>query len=229
MNRKSGLDDQSFVQQISNNLGKLGSTKNGASYLCPKEIGRVSKIFKYLDPYVQAVLLQSVVYVPNYENSPDIIKGYKSLIDQGLQSSDEWVLSTSRAFQNYPQITYEIDPEILEKMRILENFPYVEVKEEDYFDVVSDENFRIENRQLHPPSQDLDNSMTGVQPIKNVQRPNPIQEMPVKIDPNPKLKREYNFVSHKKSDKLREMLIDSDDDEEELSTKKPRKTKKSRK
>ena len=144
---------QTFQQRLSKELFKSGSSEFAALYLTEEYIENVSEIFPYLDPYIQGVLLQSVVFLktfpPEEVQNSVIRKYYFHLIEMGKESSDDWVKSLAELYQNYPKINHP--PLILENFHIEEEM----ASSDSYFEEDDSSSNDICPKGVIPPSLQL--------------------------------------------------------------------------
>jgi hypothetical protein len=98
--------DTDFANSLNAALLKPGATMEASQYLTGSIIHRVIASFPVLDPYVQAVLLQSVLNLPAPQFDA-IHNEYFDLIRLARDSEDEWVRQKANEFQNYPSLTID--------------------------------------------------------------------------------------------------------------------------
>jgi hypothetical protein len=102
------MADQDFASFINTNLLKPGATIEASKHMNHNGIHRILGSFSIIDPYVQAVLLQSVINIPLHEF--ELIQNeYSQLIDLASNSEDEWVRRKASEFRNYPHLTVDED------------------------------------------------------------------------------------------------------------------------
>ena len=161
-----------FQQRLNNDLFKSGSSEEASLYLTKDKIKNVSVIFPNLDPYIQGVLLQSVVFLPQFpseDTEGSIVREYYfQMIKMGLESSDEWVRNIAELYQNYPNFSYDH----LEKFTIDENFFHMEEESDSYFN----DDDSLPNsypKGIAPPSQRLKDNEIKPKPVEK-----PIIEKP---------------------------------------------------
>lgn len=98
-----------FAHTLNKALLKQGATNEAAKYMTPLLIPKVLEAFEFVDPYVQAVLLQSVILL-SMADFRAIAHEYTELVDRSATSPDEWVRRKAAEFRSYPELT--IDPDI---------------------------------------------------------------------------------------------------------------------
>jgi hypothetical protein len=105
------MSDTDFANMLNATLLKPGATMEAFRHMTGATIHRVIASFPLLDPYVQGIMLQSVINLslPEFDA---IQGGYSELIRLARQAEDEWVRRKAAEFQNFPQLT--IDEEVTE-------------------------------------------------------------------------------------------------------------------
>jgi hypothetical protein len=98
-----------FAHTLNKALLKQGATNEAAKFMTPLQIPKVLEAFDFVDPYVQAVLLQSVILLSMAEFRA-IAHDYTELVDRSATSPDEWVRRKAAEFRNYPELA--IDPDV---------------------------------------------------------------------------------------------------------------------
>jgi hypothetical protein len=105
------MSDLDFIERINTTLRKPGATIEASQYLSRDKIHRIIEIFSQIDPYVQGVLLQSVINLSS-DGFESIEKEYLELLSLARDISDEWVHRKAKEFERFPVLT--IDEEITE-------------------------------------------------------------------------------------------------------------------
>lgn len=90
-----------------NNLIRENATLEAKKQLL-QNIGQIKKFFNEYDPYIQAILIQSVINISEDEFSK-IASEYHELIDMAKQSSNEWVKRKADEFSDFPKIKIDED------------------------------------------------------------------------------------------------------------------------
>jgi len=156
--------------ELNESLMKKNSAENAAKIIkVADKIQEILQIFWEIDPYVQCVLISSVVELKSSEFE-SIEPYYRNLIHLAQQSSDEWVKQISSVFRDYPSIS-QIDsfPNFSPKSVDFEYYdPFEEAKyEEPKSHFVLDPSFKRE-----PPSARLKPKAMG-STESNVRRAEP--------------------------------------------------------
>lgn len=101
------------VNETNSMLLKPDSTKEAAALLDEARLPQIIQHFNEFDPYVQAIFIQSIIYL-NSNQYEAIKNSYQQLLQEASQSKNDWVLATYKIFKNYPQImpTQRITTEI---------------------------------------------------------------------------------------------------------------------
>ena len=161
----------------SNNLNEQ-LMKSTSFELASKKINSIDGIkeillfFKDLDPYVQCIILQSVLFLSSIEFE-NIKEYYLNLINIANQSTDEWVRQFSIIFKNYPNINIPDEIPLFEGNlnEIIFNDPF----QKPINNINDKKHFNLkENEKIHytpPPSKQY--SQTN-RIIKNNQNNNPL-------------------------------------------------------
>ena len=106
------LADEGWAIGLNNSILKEGATEDAAKALV-SSIKNIRDSFALLDPYVQAVLIQSVFMLSPTDFSK-IEAEYREIIELGMTSSDEWVKRKAQEFQHYPKITPPSDLDVID-------------------------------------------------------------------------------------------------------------------
>ena len=93
-----------YAVKLNNRLLKEGATDDEATRVMLQSSEKVRDAFRRLDPYVQAILIQSVFRLSPSEFGR-IEPSYREIIDIAMKSNDEWVKRKAQEFQNFPKIT----------------------------------------------------------------------------------------------------------------------------
>lgn len=97
-------NNSSYARQLNNIFFRVGATEEAKRQMIPENMEKMKKEFQFVLPYVQGVLLQSVIYLTDEEFSA-IEEDYRELIAQAQSSDDEWVKIISSKFENYPKLS----------------------------------------------------------------------------------------------------------------------------
>ncbi|KAH0793648.1 hypothetical protein GPJ56_002369 [Histomonas meleagridis] len=97
-------EDQSYADTLNKLIRRPGASDQAAKTLSPNSIQRVIDNFHLLDPYIQAIIVQSVINL-KIEEFNKIAEPYAQLIELANQSENEWVKRTAFQFKDYPIIT----------------------------------------------------------------------------------------------------------------------------
>ena len=97
-------EDQSYADTLNKLIRRPGASDSASKVLNLNTIQRVFDNFHLLDPYIQAIIVQSVINLTN-EEFKKISEPYSKLIELANQSENEWVKRTAFQFKNYPTIT----------------------------------------------------------------------------------------------------------------------------
>jgi hypothetical protein len=97
-----------FANFINTALLKQDATIEASKHMNGAGIRRIINCFSIIDPYVQAVLLQSVITLPSHEFEA-IKTEYSELIGLVSDSEDEWVRRKAAKFRNFPELTVDDD------------------------------------------------------------------------------------------------------------------------
>jgi hypothetical protein len=97
------MADLEFANFINTTLLKQGAMIEASKHMNLPAIRRIIPCFSIIDPYVQAVVLQSVINLPSHE--VDAIKTESSeMIGLASDSEDEWVRRKAAEFRNFPEL-----------------------------------------------------------------------------------------------------------------------------
>lgn len=99
----NGIENAAYARQLNNVFFRIGATEEARKQMIPQNMEKMKKEFQFMLPYVQAVLLQSVIYLTE-EQFNSIENDYRELIIQGQSSEDGWVKLISSKFENYPKL-----------------------------------------------------------------------------------------------------------------------------
>jgi hypothetical protein len=102
------MGDPTYANSINETLLKPGTTRKASEYMTADRISRILESFPLMDPYVQAVLLQSVVHISSDEFHA-IRPEYSKLIDIASDSRDQWVRRKAAEFRTFPRLTVDDD------------------------------------------------------------------------------------------------------------------------
>lgn len=139
-----------------NSLMRLNATIEAKKQLI-QNIGQIKVNFKLYDPYIQAVLIQSVVNLTEPEFGK-ISNDFHEIIDIAKDSPNEWVRRKAFEFSDFPKI--KIDTDINDNFDIssLENFLLGSTYgNADSGEIIpeSDEEVELLDPDLKPPSSSL--------------------------------------------------------------------------
>jgi hypothetical protein len=102
------MPDLNFVDRLNAILRKPGATIEASRYISPDRVHRIVETFPSLDPYVQGVILQSVIAL-----TPDdfgaIRNEYLELLAVTRESQDDWVRRKAGEFENCPELSIDDD------------------------------------------------------------------------------------------------------------------------
>jgi hypothetical protein len=101
------MGDPVFATRLNTTLLKPGATMEASKYMT-SSIRKILESFTLIDPYVQAVLLQSVIHI-SASDFDGIRPEYSELIVLARDSEDEWVRRKAAEFQHFPQLTIDED------------------------------------------------------------------------------------------------------------------------
>lgn len=94
-------DNLSFAKRFNSIYIAKSTTEDIKKQIKPENMEDIKHAFPLMEPYVQASILQSVIYLTE-EQFENIKYDYKELIELGRTSSDGWVIQLSSLFQDYP-------------------------------------------------------------------------------------------------------------------------------
>lgn len=96
------MADDKFARTVNNHLYKIGATKDATQFMIPEKIEKIRDSFDFLDPYVQAILIQSVVNLESrdFDRIADV---YKEIIAAGMKSVHDWVRRKAIEFSTFPE------------------------------------------------------------------------------------------------------------------------------
>lgn len=97
--------DQAYATSLNSSLIKAGAAEEASNQLRPNNMQRLVDNFSRFDPYVQAILIQSVVFLSDQQYS-QISEDYQKLIEFGKASTNDWLKRTATRFENYPNISH---------------------------------------------------------------------------------------------------------------------------
>lgn len=97
-------NDAIYARQLNNVFFRIGATEEAWKQMIPENMDKMKKEFRFMHPYVQAILLQSVIYLSE-EQFSSIENDYHELIVQGQSSDDDWVKFICSKFENYPKLS----------------------------------------------------------------------------------------------------------------------------
>lgn len=93
-----------YARQLNSIFFRVGVSEEAKKQLIPENMEKMKKEFQYMIPYVQSIILQSVIYLTS-EQFSQIEKDYRELIVIAQSSNDKWVKNISNKFQNYPDFS----------------------------------------------------------------------------------------------------------------------------
>ena len=99
---------QNYANSLNKTLLRVEATEDARNQLMKSKMKLLKEAFPYIDPYVQCVILQSVIYL-NKNQFNDIKNDYFLLIESVKNSSDEWVRRKAFEFSEYPTIQTDQD------------------------------------------------------------------------------------------------------------------------
>jgi hypothetical protein len=105
------MGEESFASFLNSSFWKADATQEASRYMTSQYIQKIKDCFHLIDPYVQAILLQSVINLTTSQFER-IATDHHELCAMCATSEDEWVRRTALAFSEYPKLT--VGDDILE-------------------------------------------------------------------------------------------------------------------
>jgi hypothetical protein len=100
------MDDTGFAVWLNARLQKPGATIEASEYMTGPTIRKIIAWFSLIDPYVQAVVIQSVIALSPTEFSL-IQNDYSDLIRLASHSEDDRVRKKAAEFRDFPRLTFD--------------------------------------------------------------------------------------------------------------------------
>ena len=157
----------------------------------PNKLDKIKASFDFIDPYCQAVLIQSVINLDSRQFS-SIEQKYREIIAKGLQSPDEWVKRTAHRFSEFPKIITDEDIDSALDISALESIKAQRTTSGTFINYIEE---RLDPT-IKPPSQEI---QQPVLPLKKSVQPIPQKKPEIEIltksfEHNPA----FNLAQHKK-------------------------------
>lgn len=103
---KFTMADDRFAAELNSTLFKRGATSEAVQYMNRENIQKIRDSFTLLDPHVQAVIVQSVIWLstPQFEEISDV---YKEIIAIALRSPYDWPKKVATEFAEFPSFNVD--------------------------------------------------------------------------------------------------------------------------
>ena len=168
---------------MNDNVWNQNSTEDAS-----KRIDSVDKIdelcqnYQQIDPYVKAILIQSVIFLDNQKFN-EVEQAYHRLIEKAENDNDMWVQRTAKIFKNYPNL--EIPDDFVIQGPLVEDNNFIDPFKAPEFVNETHKDFHCEQMTIpRPPSESIEPPKAIDPRSKDIHReqqmPKPSMQQPIR-------------------------------------------------
>ncbi|OHS92765.1 hypothetical protein TRFO_12321 [Tritrichomonas foetus] len=139
--------DAKYARQVNSVLHRIGATEEAKKQMIPENMKTIIDEFEFIDPYVQCVLIQSVLNM-SLEQFNTIKDEYAEIIRKAKMSDNKWSNQIASMFDSYPDIKFDQDINF-SNLNIDDSFPSMFNLSRN----AANPNYRTED--VKPPSRNL--------------------------------------------------------------------------